>query len=98
MNLKVSSSTVRRRLIKNGLTVHLAKKKPQLRPHNIGKRLTWAKNTQLGSVKDWDKVQRSDESTFVIFDKRTHSYVRRRAGEGLHRVCVDKTTKLGEAR
>lgn len=65
-NVKISSSTVRRRLLEAGLHGCKARKKPLLSVKNVKKRLEWAKIHQNWTSADWAKVLWSDECNIEV--------------------------------
>eukprot|EP00171_Calliarthron_tuberculosum_P000951 IDg951t1 len=93
--IQISSSTVRRRLLENGLEGRVATKNPLLSPTNIEKRLKWAQTRATWTYAEWSQVLWSDESPFRIFGETGSTYVRRRANEKLHKDCVSQTVKHG---
>ena len=62
----VSSSTVRRRLLKEGKRARKPKKKQLLTATMKKKRCDWAKKYQNWSEEDWNRVLFSDESHFFV--------------------------------
>lgn len=62
----VDASTVRRRLIANGLKSYRPRKKPLITEKQRLKRLAWAKEHKSWSVEQWSRVIFSDESTFTL--------------------------------
>lgn len=73
---KLSSVTVKRRLIDIGLNGHVAAKKPLLRPKNSKKRIKFAKDHLHWTYEDWAKVLWTDESIFEIFSTNRRMYIR----------------------
>lgn len=88
----VSSRTVRRRLVDNGLRARKPLKKPKLTPTMTRKRLEWAKIHRLWTPEDWSRVCFSDESTFEIMVDKAR-FVRRRTGEAFNRDCIVERVK-----
>ena len=87
----ISSRTVRRRLIEQGLKSCRAKRKPLLSIKARKKRLEWAKNhLEI----DWNNVVFSDESRFNLVSDRP-ILVRRRTGEAFKPECLSSTVKHG---
>ena len=90
-NIKVSSRTVRRRLLASGLKYCRSKKKPLLSAKARVKRLDWGKQHR---DYDWSKVVFSDESRFCLISDRP-VYIRRRSGEEYLPQCLSSTVKHG---
>eukprot|EP00795_Rhopilema_esculentum_P008069 gene8069-13984_t len=90
-DIKVSSRTVRRRLVDSGLKYCRAKKKPLLSEKARAKRLDWGRQHR---DYDWSKVIFSDESRFCLISDRP-VYVRRRSGEEYLPQCLNPTVKHG---
>ncbi|GFS51097.1 transposable element Tc1 transposase [Trichonephila clavipes] len=65
-NVSVCSKTVRGRLQEIGLRGCKARPKPLLTEFQCKRRLTWAREHSLWTIKDWKKVIFSDESQFCI--------------------------------
>ncbi|GFU77698.1 transposable element Tcb1 transposase [Trichonephila clavipes] len=57
------------------------------------RRLTWAREHSLWTVKDWEKVIFSDESQFCISGKQSSAYVRRSTHEEFSPQCLKPTVK-----
>ena len=91
----ISQSTIKRRLIEQGLRAHIPTKKPLLRKVNILKRLQWAKKYANWTASDWQKVLWSDESPFELIGGKKRQLVRRKSDEKYHPDCVRKTVKFG---
>ncbi|GFW44581.1 hypothetical protein TNCV_4481271 [Trichonephila clavipes] len=77
--MSASPRTVRGRLLKIGLRGCKASPKPLLTEFQRKRRLTWAREHSLRTIKDWEKV--SDERQFCIFGNQSSAYVRRRTHE-----------------
>ena len=92
---KISTTTVKRRLLDAGLRGRVKVKKPRLTTVHKQKRLTWAKEHKNWTAEDWHKVLWSDESKFEIFGNKRRSFVRRRPGERLLEQCTVQTVKHG---
>lgn len=92
---KLSTTTVKRRLIAIGLNGRVAAKKPLLRPKNSKKRLQFAKDHLNWTQEDWAKVLWSDESKFEIFSTKRRVYVRRFKHERASKQCIVPTVKHG---
>src|SRR5579862_118754 len=67
--LKVSNTTLQRRLKEVGFFSRIRRRKPVLKPSHIAARLRWAKKYANWTVKDWMKVIWSDESSIVLGQK-----------------------------
>ena len=76
-NIKLSASTIKRRLCDAKLNGRIAKKKPHVSKRNIEKRLTFAKSHRDRDDKWWRNVLWSDESKFNRFSSDGKVYVRR---------------------
>ena len=79
----VSSSCIRRHLLKSGLRGCVAIRKPLLRRGNKEKRLKYAKQHKDCTQEMFNQVLYTDESKFEIFGTKRRQYVRRRIGESL---------------
>ncbi|GFW11458.1 uncharacterized protein TNCV_3809771 [Trichonephila clavipes] len=73
--------TVRGRLLGIGLRGCKARPKPLLTEFQRKRRLTWATEHSLWTIKYWKKVIFSDESQFCISGNQSSAYVRRRTRE-----------------
>ena len=91
----VSSTTIRRVLLKWGFHGRVAVRKPLLRRQNIRKRYQWALKHKKWTVHKWRKVFWTDESKFDLFGTNRRIYVRRRVGERYIRDCLVPTVKHG---
>ncbi|GFU10868.1 transposable element Tc1 transposase [Trichonephila clavipes] len=80
-NVSASPRTVRGRLLEIGLRGCKARPKPLLTEFQRKRRLTWAREHSLWTIKDWEKVIFSDESQFCIPGNQSSAYVRRRTHE-----------------
>ncbi|GFY27019.1 transposable element Tcb1 transposase [Trichonephila clavipes] len=85
--------TVRGRLLETGLRGCKARLKPLLTEFQRKRRLTWAKEHSLWSIKDWENVIFSDESEFCISGNQNSAYVRRRTHEEFSPQCLKPTVK-----
>ena len=79
--VELSASTVRRRLLENGLRGCKARKKPLLTEKQRKYGLEWARSHVKWSVEKWRKVLFSHESTFTLNNHAGNNYVRRRPEE-----------------
>ncbi|GFX82458.1 transposable element Tcb1 transposase [Trichonephila clavipes] len=57
------------------------------------RRLTWAREHSLWTIKDWEKVIFSDKSQFCIYGNQSSAYVRRRTHEEFRPQCLKPTVK-----
>ena len=74
----VSSSCIRRHILKSGLRGCVAIRKPLLRRGNKEKRLKFAKQHKDWAQEMFNRVLYTDESRFEIFGTKRRQYVRRR--------------------
>ncbi|GFY29595.1 transposable element Tc1 transposase [Trichonephila clavipes] len=81
LNVSVCPRTVRGRMLEIGLRVCKARPKPLLTEFQRKRRLTWAREHSLWTIKYWLKVIFSDESQFCISCNQSSVYVRRRTHE-----------------
>ncbi|GFV27773.1 transposable element Tc1 transposase [Trichonephila clavipes] len=77
-NASVFPRTVRGRLLEIGLRGCKARPKPLLTEFQSKRRLTWAREHSLWTIKDWGKEIFSEESQFCISGNQSSAYVRRR--------------------
>ena len=91
--VKVSTSTIRKRLLRSGLRGCKAKKKPKVLEKQRKARIAWAKEHLNWTSEDWDKVIFSDESTFTIQNHAGSNFVRRRPQEAFSLQCISLTIK-----
>ncbi|GFT21213.1 HTH_Tnp_Tc3_2 domain-containing protein [Trichonephila clavipes] len=66
-NVSVCPRTVRGRLLEIELRGYKARPKPLLTEFQRKRRLTWAREHSLWTIKDWEKVIFSGESQFFVF-------------------------------
>ena len=92
----VSSSTVRKRLISDGLCAYTPARKPRLTSAMKAKRLAFAHKYKKWTVEDWRKVMWSDESHFEQFGTK-RCYVRRKSGCRFQENCILPTVKHCES-
>ncbi|GFW80592.1 transposable element Tcb1 transposase [Trichonephila clavipes] len=93
-NVNVCPRTVRGRLLEIGLRSCKARPKPLLTEFQRKRRLTWAREHSLWTIKDWEKVIFSDESQFCISGNQSSAYVRRRTHEEFSPQCLKPTIKF----
>ncbi|GFV11626.1 HTH_Tnp_Tc3_2 domain-containing protein [Trichonephila clavipes] len=80
-NVSRCPRTVRGRLLEIGLRGCKARPKPLLTEFQRKRRLTWARQHSLWTIKYWEEVIFSDESQFCISSNQSSAYVRRRTHE-----------------
>ena len=90
--VKISSSTVRKRLLESGRRAMRPLKKQLLTKKMKSKRLAWAKKHKTWTVEEWKKVLFSDESHFYVRGEHSR-FVRRSIGESLNSHHVNQTVK-----
>ncbi|GFY18421.1 transposable element Tc1 transposase [Trichonephila clavipes] len=73
-NVRVCPRTVRGRLLEIGLRGCKAHPKPLLTEFQRKRRLTWAMEHSLWTIKDWEKEIFSDESQFCISGNQSSAY------------------------
>lgn len=96
LNLTVTCSTVRRRLIEANLHARSPRKVPLLSKKNIKQRKIFAKKYSEWPVEKWRNILWSDESKVVLFgSKGRREYVRRPAGAAFKPQYTTKTVKHG---
>ena len=91
--VKVSTLTIRKRLLQSGLRGCKAKKKPKVSEKQRKARIAWAKEHLNWTSEDWDKVIFSDESTFTIQNHAGNNFVRKRPHEAFSPQCILPTIK-----
>ena len=91
----IGTTTVKRRLLQEGLRGCVAVKKPLLRAQNKKKRLQWAILYKDYTAEDWEKVLWTDESKFEVFGTKPRIHVRRKQSEKLIPDCIVPTVKHG---
>ncbi|GFV39511.1 transposable element Tcb1 transposase [Trichonephila clavipes] len=85
--------TVKGRLLEIGLRGCKARPKSLLTVFQRKRRLTWAREHSLWTIKDWEKVIFSDKSQFCISGNQSSAYVRRRTHEEFSPQCLKPTVK-----
>jgi hypothetical protein len=78
----ISAPTVRRRLQQLGLKSYTQKRKPFLSKSQIIKRLEWSTKMLFWGMDQWTKVVWSDESHFLLINRKSKVHVRRLSHEG----------------
>ncbi|GFX33052.1 transposable element Tcb1 transposase [Trichonephila clavipes] len=91
--LPENKRTVRGRLLEIELRGCKARPKPLLTEFQRKRRLTWAREHSLWTIKDWEKVIFIDESQFCISVNQSSAYVRRRTHEEFSPQCLKPTVK-----
>lgn len=92
LNLKVSTRTVRRVLLKNGRISKRPYKKQLLTSKMIKQRLVWARKYRSWTPDQWKKVLFTDESHFIVQGYQ-NQFVRRAPGEPLSPQHVSQSVK-----
>ncbi|GFV60887.1 transposable element Tc1 transposase [Trichonephila clavipes] len=90
-NVSVCPRTVRGRLLEIGLRGCKARPKPLLSEFQRERRLTWAREHSLWTIKDWEKIIFSDKSQFCISGNKSSVYVRRHTHEEFCPQCLKPT-------
>ena len=93
IGVEVSTSIIRKRLLRSGLRGCKAKKKSKVSIKQRKARIAWAKEHLNWTSEDWDKVIFSDESTFTIKNHAGNNFVRRRHHEAFSPQCISPTIK-----
>lgn len=75
--MPISSRTVRRRLVENGLFSYTQKKRPFHNRKQIKKRFAWCRDHLNWTITAWEKVCFSDESHFEVLNRKNRKLVRR---------------------
>ena len=89
----VSSSTIRRRLLKTGRKARRPVKKQLLTKVMKKKRLIWARQHRDWTVEQWKNVVFSDESQFEVQGQRSQ-LVRRTTGELIRESHIQQTPNI----
>ncbi|GFU75383.1 transposable element Tcb1 transposase [Trichonephila clavipes] len=92
-NVSLRPRTIRGRLLEIRLRGSKARLKPLLTEFQRKRRLTWAREHSLWTIKDWEKVIFRDESQFCISGNPSSAYVRRHTFEEFIPQCVKPTVK-----
>ena len=93
--IKVSDSTVRRRLNEFSLGGRIARKKPFVRSQNRKKRIDFCKKYGSKNIDFWKKVLWSDETKVNLFGSDGKNYVRRPKNQEINPRYTIKTVKHG---
>ena len=91
--VEVSTSTIRKRLLRSGLRGCKAKKKSKVSEKQRKARIAWAKEHLNWTSEDWDKVIFSDESTFTVQNLAGNNFVRRRPHKAFSPQCISPSIK-----
>ena len=91
--VEVSTSTIRKRLLRSGLRGCKAKKKPKVSEKQRKARIAWAKEHLNWTSEDWDKVIFREERTFTVQNHAGNNFVRRRPHEAFSPLCISPTIK-----
>ncbi|GFX88245.1 transposable element Tcb1 transposase [Trichonephila clavipes] len=86
--------TVRGRLLEIGLRGCKARPKPLLTEFQRKRRLTWAREHSLWTIKDWEKLIFIDDSQFSIYGNQSTAYVKRRTHKEFSPQRLKPTIKL----
>ncbi|KAI6657063.1 Transposase domain containing protein [Oopsacas minuta] len=94
-SIKLSTSTVQRRLRGAGLFGRKPRKKPRLTTKHKRDRLSFARSHKNWNTEEWARVVFSDESRFLLYTNDGRAYIRRMKGEEISERCLQKTCKFG---
>lgn len=92
---QVSRSTIRRALHESGIFSRIAVKKPFLTHRHMSKRLAFAQKYCGWTIKEWERVVWTDESTFEVGKISKQVHVWRYAHERYSSSCIVPTFKSG---
>ena len=95
LGLKISESTIRRRLYKVGFNGRVARKKPYVSKDNRVKRLHYAKTYLEKPLGYWNEVLWSDETKFNLFGSDEKVVIWRITKEEMDPKCTVPTVKHG---
>lgn len=94
-NVHISLWTVRRRLLVANIRSHRPARGPKLlREHRVH-RLRFARNCELWTQEDWNRVLFSDEARISLFGEDRRRRVLRRQGERFAEACFEEITPYG---
>ena len=93
--IKVSATTLRRRLKEVELFSRIRRRKPVLKPRYIRARLLWARRYANWTIEDWKKVIWSDECVLVLGRKSRRRRCIRKRGHAFKARHCDGTVKSG---
>ncbi|KAI6659473.1 Transposable element Tcb2 transposase [Oopsacas minuta] len=94
-SIKLSTSTVQRRLRGAGLFGRKPRRKPHLTTKHKRDRLSFARSHKNWNPEEWARVVFSDESRFLLYTNDGRAYIRRMKGEEFSERCLQKTCKFG---
>lgn len=95
LNIRISCSTVNRRLLCRGLKARRPAKKPLLTQQRRQNRLDWARQHRHRQLRHWRHVLFSDESRFLLHRTDGRTFVRRERGERFQEDTVRPTVAHG---
>lgn len=99
LNLPVSTSTIRRKLIEKELPARSPRKVPLLTKVHLHKRKQFAQEHLNWEVTKWRNILWTDESKIVLFGTPgTRTFVRRQKNQEFKPECTLKTIKHGGAK
>lgn len=93
--IRISRSTVNRRLVQRGYRARRMVKKPLLTARHRHNRLQWAQTHRHVTVAHWNHVVFADESRFLLHPTDGRIRVRRLPGEQLLDECVQAKVAFG---
>ncbi len=94
LDISVSTSLIRKKLVKNKLFARVAVAKPYLSRINRRKRFQWAKDYYSKPLDFWKNVLFSDETSIELHPNRKQ-YVRKPPNAKFHQKYVQPTFKFG---
>lgn len=92
---QVSRSTIRRALHESGIFSRIAVKKPFLTHRHMSQRLAFAQKYCGWTIKEWERVVWTDESTFEVGKNSRQVHVWRNPYERYSSSCMVPTFKSG---
>uniref|UniRef100_A0A2H6NH50 Transposase Tc1-like domain-containing protein n=1 Tax=Micrurus carvalhoi TaxID=3147026 RepID=A0A2H6NH50_9SAUR len=92
-DVKVYTSTVRRRLLSRGLKGCRAQSKPLLTDAHHSHRRVWAKKYAKWTNEQWAKIIFRDKSNFYLTGNQCNKYVRRFPAEEFRPYCLNLSVK-----
>ena len=94
-SIQVSKSTIRRALHDSGIFSRIAVKKPFLTHRHMSQRLAFAQKYCGWTIKEWERVVWTNESTFEVGKNSRQVHVWRNAYERYSSSCIVPTFKSG---
>lgn len=94
LNVEISSSSIRRRLIQNNLKGRIARQKPLISNRNLKRRINFSKEHVNKPLSFWKKILWSDESKFNRLGNDGKIHVRRPPGKAFDPKYTVKTVKF----